>query len=56
MLGVEQPTLEVAFEGVEGRAPIDAGGFHANQSDAVALEPVEQDQQTLVVVANVWVS
>ena len=45
LLGVDQDDLEVAFQEVEDRLPVDPGRFHGDVADAFGLEPVGQRQQ-----------
>jgi hypothetical protein len=40
VLGVHEPELEVVFEQVVDRLPVDAGGLHRDVGDAEALEPI----------------
>ena len=45
MLGVHEHELEVVFEQVVDRLPVDAGGLHRDVGDAEALEPVPEREQ-----------
>jgi hypothetical protein len=45
--GVQEPAVELSFENVEDRLPIDPGGLHAHPGDAQGDQPVTQGEQVL---------
>ena len=45
--GVQEPAIELLFEQVQDRLPIDAGGLHAHPGDPEADQPVPQGEQVL---------
>ena len=55
VLGVDQPHLELVFEQVVDRFPVDPGGLHSRPGDLVFGQPVAQRVIPAVVVAKVRV-
>ncbi len=45
VLGAGQPALDLVFQQVEDRPPVDPGRLHADQRDPLASQPVLQGQQ-----------